>query len=37
MAADFESGQLPAGPKGDPGAQGPKGEPGAPGVSATKL
>jgi len=34
MAADFKSGQLPAGPKGDPGAQGPKGDPGA---SATKL
>jgi len=37
MAADFKSGQLPAGPKGDPGAQGPKGDPGAPGASATKL
>jgi hypothetical protein len=34
MAADFKGGQLPAGPKGDPGAQGPKGDPGA---SATKL
>jgi hypothetical protein len=37
MAADFKAGQLPAGPKGDPGAQGPKGDPGAPGASATKL
>jgi Collagen triple helix repeat (20 copies) len=34
LAADFEVGQLPAGPqgpKGDPGAQGPKGDPGAQG------
>lgn len=37
MAADFRAGQLPVGPKGDPGAQGPKGDPGAPGASATKL
>jgi hypothetical protein len=37
LAADFKAGQLPAGPKGDPGAQGPKGDPGAPGASATKL
>src|SRR5262245_12445972 len=34
LAADFKAGQLPAGPKGDPGAQGPKGEPGEP---ATKV
>ena len=34
LAADFKAGQLPAGPKGDPGGQGPKGDPGAP---ATKL
>ena len=27
-AADFGAGQLPAGPKGDPGPQGPKGDPG---------
>jgi hypothetical protein len=31
MAADFKAGQIPAGPKGDPGAQGPKGDPGAQG------
>jgi hypothetical protein len=34
LAADFRAGQLPAGPKGDTGAQGPKGDAGAP---ATKL
>jgi hypothetical protein len=34
LAADFKAGQLPDGPKGEPGAQGPKGDPGA---SATKL
>jgi collagen triple helix repeat protein len=28
LAADFKAGQLPAGPKGDPGAQGPKGDAG---------
>src|SRR5262245_14348879 len=28
LAADFKAGQLPQGPKGDPGAPGPKGEPG---------
>src|SRR5215207_1547188 len=31
LAADFKAGQLPQGPKGDPGAQGPKGDPGAQG------
>jgi hypothetical protein len=31
MAADFKAGQIPAGPKGDPGAQGPKGDAGAQG------
>ena len=29
LAADFKAGQLPAGPKGDPGPQGPKGDPGS--------
>ena len=28
LATDFKTGQLPAGPKGDPGPQGPRGEPG---------
>lgn len=28
LARDFKHGQLPQGPKGDPGAQGPKGDPG---------
>jgi hypothetical protein len=27
LKADFKAGQLPAGPKGDPGATGPKGDP----------
>ena len=31
LARDFKTGQLPAGPKGDPGPQGPKGDPGLPG------
>jgi hypothetical protein len=31
LKADFKAGQLPAGPKGDPGATGPKGDPGATG------
>lgn len=29
LASDFKSGELPSGPKGDPGAQGVKGAPGA--------
>jgi hypothetical protein len=40
LAADFKAGQLPAGPKGDPGAQGPKGDngaAGAPGISAYEI
>jgi len=36
-AADFKAGQLPAGPKGDPGAKGDKGDPGAPGVSGREY
>ncbi len=34
-AADFGAGQLPAGPKGDPGPQGPKGDPA--GVSGYEI
>ena len=37
LAADFKAGQLPAGPKGDPGAQGPKGDAGAPGTSGREY
>ena len=33
LAADFKAGQLPSGPKGDPGPQGPKGDTGAPGAT----
>jgi Collagen triple helix repeat (20 copies) len=39
LSRDFKQGQLPAGPKGDPGApgpQGPKGDTGAPGQQGTK-
>jgi hypothetical protein len=36
-AADFKAGQLPAGPKGDPGAQGPKGDQGEPGVAQVMV
>jgi hypothetical protein len=36
MAADFKAGQIPAGPKGVPGAQGPKGDPGAQGPKGDK-
>jgi hypothetical protein len=36
LAADFKAGQLPAGPKGDPGAQGPKGDKGDPGIPGAK-
>ena len=36
-AADFKAGQLPVGPKGDPGAKGDKGDPGAPGVSGREY
>jgi hypothetical protein len=39
-ATDFKAGQLPQGPKGDPGAQGPKGDTGAagaPGISAYEI
>jgi len=36
-AADFQAGELPAGPKGDPGPQGPPGTAGQPGEPATKL
>jgi hypothetical protein len=34
LAKDFKSGQLPAGPKGDPGPAGPQGAKGDPGPSA---
>src|SRR5215218_1002916 len=40
LAADFKAGQLPQGPKGDPGAQGPKGDngvAGAPGISGYEI
>ena len=40
LAADFKAGQLPAGPKGDPGPQGPKGDngaAGAPGISGYEI
>jgi len=33
LAADFKSGQLPAGPRGPQGAQGAQGAPGAPGAA----
>jgi hypothetical protein len=36
-ASDFKAGQLPAGPKGDPGAQGPKGDKGDPGVAQVTV
>jgi hypothetical protein len=36
-AIDFQAGQLPQGPKGDPGAQGPKGDAGAPGISGREY
>lgn len=36
-ATDFRAGQLPPGPKGDPGAQGPKGDAGAPGISGREY
>jgi hypothetical protein len=35
-AADFATGQLPAGPTGTQGIQGPKGDPGAPGPQGPK-
>lgn len=37
LAADFKAGQLPAGPKGDPGAQGPKGDKGVPGAAGSAV
>jgi hypothetical protein len=36
LGADFKAGQLPAGPKGDPGARGPKGEQGIAGAKGDK-
>jgi Collagen triple helix repeat (20 copies) len=36
LAADFKAGQLPQGPKGDPGAPGPKGDKGDPGAPGPK-
>lgn len=33
LAADFKAGQIPPGPKGDPGPQGPKGDAGASGAT----
>jgi len=36
LARDFKTGQLPAGPKGNPGPQGPKGDPGLPGPQGGK-
>jgi hypothetical protein len=36
-ASDFKAGQLPQGPKGDPGAQGPKGDKGDPGVAQVTV
>ena len=33
LAADFKAGQVPSGPKGDPGPQGPRGDVGAPGAT----
>jgi Collagen triple helix repeat (20 copies) len=36
LAQDFANGQLPAGPKGDTGAQGPKGDTGAQGIQGPK-
>jgi hypothetical protein len=37
IAADFKAGQIPAGPKGDPGPQGPKGDAGVPGISGYQI
>jgi hypothetical protein len=36
LASDFKQGQLPAGPKGDPGPAGPKGDPGVQGIAGEK-
>ena len=37
LASDFRAGQLPAGPKGEPGPQGPRGDSGAPGLSGYQI